>query len=150
VSPVRAIAPISASASAPASAPASASASASASAPASASASAPASAPASASASAPPPPLEDKDRTLAALRPRFNACYSQALTKEPTLSGATVLTAVLEKDGTVQSASASKTEGLPPSVVACLIEVVKLAKFAPPSASQLTSVDVPLRFSVSY
>lgn len=94
--------------------------------------------------------MESNDKTIASLQGKFQACYADGLKKDPKMAGSTTVTAVLKGDGSVESANANNTQGLSPAVTKCLTDTMKSARFPPPKAAQLTTIDVPLSFAARY
>lgn len=90
--------------------------------------------------------VEDADKTIASLQPKFSACYNDGLKKDPKLAGGLVIKTEIKPDGTVGNATAQDTQGLNPAVVKCLTDTMKKAKFSPPKAAQLATIEVPLKF----
>lgn len=90
--------------------------------------------------------VEDVDKTVAALQPKFAACYNRGLEKDPKLAGGVVLKTEIKPDGTVGNATAQEMQGLNPAVVKCLTDTMMKAKFSPPKAAQLATIEVPLKF----
>lgn len=76
------------------------------------------------------PPIADADAVVASLRPQFRRCYQDGLSVDPKLSGKVVIVASVGPNGEVTSASVGSSEGLSPGVIACLVEVVRHARFA--------------------
>jgi hypothetical protein len=102
---------------------------------------------ASAAAQAPPQPQPQpagSQSTIGALAPRFRACFKSNLASDPNLQGAVTLTLDVAADGSVASVSPGPTT-LPSSLVLCIVNVAKNARFAAPGAQ--TQVVVPLRFT---
>ena len=90
--------------------------------------------------------VEDADKTIAKLQPKFTACYKAGLEKDPKLAGGLTIKTEIKPDGTVGNATAQDTQGLNPAVVKCLTDTMKKAKFSPPKAAQLATLEVPLKF----
>ena len=84
------------------------------------------------------------DLVIAGLRPSFRRCYNVGLAAEPSMSGKTVLVARVGPAGEVLDASAEDTAGLSDGVVACLVNVLKDARFEAPGRTLV------LRAPVSY
>ncbi|MBS2020090.1 MAG: AgmX/PglI C-terminal domain-containing protein [Deltaproteobacteria bacterium] len=90
--------------------------------------------------------VDDADKTISGLQPKFQACYNDGLKKDPKLAGGLVIKTEIKPDGTVANATAQDTQGLNPAVVKCLTDTMKKAKFSPPKAAQLATIEVPLKF----
>lgn len=102
----------------------------------------------------PPPPkssdagaglVPNADRVIAGLRPRFKQCYQAALNENPDVQGRTVILATVSPTGSVVSAVASETTGLPSRMVECIATVVRSATFDAPGGGGAT-----LKIPVSY
>lgn len=90
--------------------------------------------------------VADADKTIATMQPKFQACYNAGLEKDPKLAGGLTIKTEIKADGTVGNATAQDTQGLSPAVVKCLTDTMKKAKFSPPKAAQLATIEVPLKF----
>lgn len=90
--------------------------------------------------------VDDADKTIATMQPKFQACYNDGLKKDPKLAGGLTIKTEIKPDGTVGNATAQDTQGLNPAVVKCLTDTMKKAKFSPPKAAQLATIEVPLKF----
>ncbi len=87
-------------------------------------------------------PITGADAKVAALRPTFRACYTRNIKGKP--HGRVVLHASVAANGSVDSVTASDTQGVSGGVVACMIDVMKGAQLPGPGKS--TTLDVPLSF----
>jgi hypothetical protein len=94
------------------------------------------------------PQVVTPDTVIAGLRPKFNACYTDGLKKDPKLEGSVTLSAKIEKDGKVSVVTPKMLNGLNTTVVKCLTDQVKAAAFAPSGGmAYATSIDIPVGFS---
>ncbi len=75
------------------------------------------------------PSVPNGDRTIAALRPRFRACYNQGLDADPSMAGKVAITAKVGPNGDVASVMVSENMGLSIAVTACLSNVLKAGRF---------------------
>lgn len=82
------------------------------------------------------------DARITALRPKFRACYTRNIKGRP--QGRVMLHATVAADGTVQSATASDTQGVAGGVVACMLDILKTAQL--PAPGRATTLDVPVSF----
>lgn len=92
------------------------------------------------------PPLADADEVVAALRPKFRACYQAGLRTDRTMEGCVVARAVVDVDGHVATAEPFVSEGLSPAVVDCIVDAVHAATFGAPSTSKKVTLHVPVTF----
>ncbi len=89
----------------------------------------------------------DVQRVIAAARPRFSACYNNALKDDPSLSGRVPLDLVIGPDGSVVAASVSPGATLTSSKVqTCMLGVARSLTFPAPSGGSAT-VKVPFVFA---
>lgn len=97
-----------------------------------------------------PPPLPaassvpDGARVIAALQPKFRACYQTQLSSDPNAEGSVTLTVDIAADGKVTNVTPGGTT-LPRVLVACLASVLARASFAAPTHGA-TALSLPLRF----
>jgi TonB family protein len=90
-------------------------------------------------------PISDADRVIAGLRGRFRTCYQTGLNSDPNMSGKVIITAKVDPNGEVSSASVTQNTGLSPAVASCIANVVKRAQFNPPGGSGST-LNIPVTF----
>ena len=88
----------------------------------------------------------DAERTIAAVRPRFRACYDKGLAVDPSMTGSMTVVLAVDADGTVTAAHAEEESGLSSQVRDCIVESARGAHFAPSTTGQATTVRVPVRF----
>lgn len=81
---------------------------------------------------------------IAALQPKFRACYQTQLASDPNAEGSVTLTVEIADDGRVTGITPGGTT-LPGALVACLAMVVARAPFSAPSHGA-TKMSVPLHF----
>jgi len=94
------------------------------------------------------PQVVTPDKVIAELRPKFNACYTDGLKKDPKLEGSVTLSAKIEKDGKVSAVTPKMVTGLNPVVIKCLSDKLKAANFAAAGGmAYTTSLDIPVGFS---
>ena len=67
-----------------------------------------------------------------AMKPQLLACYEAELSRGGASTGTLRLTVKLGPEGTVLAPLEAMSEGLGDAVVACCVEVVRAARFAPP------------------
>lgn len=97
-----------------------------------------------------PPPVvtgivKNAASVVARLRPRFHACYRRALEENPDAQGRVQLVMRVAPNGNVQSASASASGNLPPSVAPCVQRAGMTAAFDAPEGG-MAAVVVPISF----
>jgi hypothetical protein len=78
-------------------------------------------------------------------RPRFRACYENALKFAPEAQGRVQVKITIAPTGKVPVASATHTGNLPPQVASCVAAVTRTLEF--PKSRESTSVSYPLSFS---
>lgn len=94
------------------------------------------------------PNVISPDAVIQGIRPKFNACFNDALKKEPKSGGSVTLSAKIDKDGTVAAVTPKMLTGFSPAVVKCVSDALKAAKFAPAGGmNYTTSLDIPLSFT---
>jgi hypothetical protein len=94
------------------------------------------------------PNVVTPDKVIAGLRPKFNACYTDGLKKDPKLEGSVTLSAKIEKDGKVSAVTPKMVTGLNAAVLKCLSDRLKAASFAAQGGmSYTTSLDIPVGFT---
>jgi len=74
--------------------------------------------------------IQDADRVLAGLRPRFRQCYQTGLNRDPSMEGSIALKVVAAATGEVSSCEVASSPGLSPAVASCIAGVVRRAHFA--------------------
>ena len=82
------------------------------------------------------------DTKVAALRPKFRACYTRGIKGRP--QGRVVLHASVAADGSVLTVTAGENQGVTGRVVACMVDVLKGARL--PAPGRVTTLDVPIAF----
>jgi hypothetical protein len=82
------------------------------------------------------------DAKVAALRPKFRACYTRGIKGRP--QGRVVLHASVAADGSVLAVTAGENQGVAGRVVACMVDVLKGARL--PAPGRATTLDVPIAF----
>jgi len=94
------------------------------------------------------PNVVSPDKVIQGLRPKFNACFNDALKKDPKSGGSVVLSAKIDKDGRVAAVTPKQLTGFSPAVVKCVSDALKAASFAPAGGmNYTTSLDIPLSFT---
>ena len=88
-------------------------------------------------------PAGDPEHVIAKLRPRLKKCFTDAVASGEA-DGGVVLVAAIAPDGSVEDVAATEREGLGDGTVACLVTVMKSARFA--ASGKATSLRVPLHF----
>lgn len=89
------------------------------------------------------PPVANADRVVAAMRPKFRRCYAEGLKLDPALEGRVTVTAWVDTNGCVESAT-PKREGLTEAVSTCIVDAIKTAEFEPPDRK--VAINIPVRF----
>jgi hypothetical protein len=84
-------------------------------------------------------------RTVAAYRPRFRACYARELASDPTAAGRLLVRVTLNPRGDVRTVTPITISGIPPRAVACVEQVIKASTFPPGQAD--STVTLPLLFT---
>jgi hypothetical protein len=87
-------------------------------------------------------PITGADAKVAALRPRFRACYTRNIKGRP--QGHVTLHATVAADGSIGAVTATDTQGVSGRVVACMIDVMKGAQL--PAPGRATTLDAPMSF----
>jgi len=82
------------------------------------------------------------DAKVAALRPKFRACYTRSIKGRP--QGRVVLHASVAADGSVLAVTAGESQGVTGRVVACMVDVMKGTRL--PAPGRATTLDVPIAF----
>ena len=94
------------------------------------------------------PNVVSPDKVIQGLRPKFNACFNDALKKDPKSGGSVTLSAKIDKDGKVAAVTPKQLTGFSPAVVKCVSDALKAASFAPAGGmNYTTSLDIPLSFT---
>ena len=93
-------------------------------------------------------PIWDADRTVASLRAEFRRCYQAGLSADGLMQGCVMMVARISADGEVTSSDTIRREGLSPAVEACLVDVVKRARFTAPGGAGST-LQIPVTFVVA-
>jgi hypothetical protein len=75
----------------------------------------------------------------------FRRCYNRGLAEDPAMKGSVRVTARIGPNGEVQSATPSGGGGLSGTVIACVVQRVQSAQFAPPEGGGATVV-IPVTF----
>jgi len=78
--------------------------------------------------------------------PALQACYEQALAQDVTLSGGCTVRIVVDRDGTVGSASIHHSSLGSLSLQRCVLERVRTWRFPPPGNGKAAAVEYPLVF----
>jgi hypothetical protein len=89
--------------------------------------------------------VANAENVIAGLRPGFRACYNRGLANDPTMDGCVTLRVHIAPEGSVGTTDAVVKDGLSPSVVGCLEELLRRAAFDPPGGSGAT-INVPITF----
>jgi hypothetical protein len=76
--------------------------------------------------------VRDAEAVVAALRPRFKACYQEGQRVDPWMQGCVVVRAYIGPSGDVEKSAVFVREDLSDAVVGCIVDAVQSAKFAPP------------------
>jgi TonB family protein len=79
-------------------------------------------------------------------RGELASCYERGLLDSPHLSGSCTVRIVIDKDGTVGTASVQGTSLHSLSMQRCLLQVVRTWRFQPPADGRPAAVDYPLVF----
>ncbi len=90
------------------------------------------------------PPCVGVERTVAAMRSKFKACYEKGLVNDPTMEGKVIITSTFQKD-TPTVATLSSNSGLSAEVAECIRLVVKAGTFTCEAAGP-TTLAIPVRF----
>jgi hypothetical protein len=90
-------------------------------------------------------PVNNAERVIASLRPKFRLCYNQGLSQDPGMAGSVTMTVKIAPNGEVNSADASSNTGLSDGVVRCIARALKNAQFDAPGSSGST-LQVPVKF----
>lgn len=87
--------------------------------------------------------VADVDRVVAGIRPRFRACYNQALSTDPTIKGNLKLTFVIDTKGEPSNISHAPTT-IPDAVLACIERAIARAQFTAPNKPATVTVPIIL------
>jgi TonB family protein len=79
-------------------------------------------------------------------RGELASCYERALLDAPHLSGSCTVRVVIDKDGTVGTASVQGSTLHSLAMQRCLLQVVRTWRFQPPADGRPAAVDYPLVF----
>ncbi len=90
-------------------------------------------------------PVNNAERVVAGLRPKFRACYNKGLASDPSMAGAVTITAKIAPNGEVTSADSGGGGGLSPEVQTCIARAVKNAQFDAVGGSGST-INIPVKF----
>lgn len=89
------------------------------------------------------------ERSVAAMRPRFRACYQKGLQRDRKMQGKVVVSLLVASDGSVEKTDVRSNTGLSPEVTACILHVLKASTFNPPGPGNTAVLDVPVAFFAS-
>jgi hypothetical protein len=90
-------------------------------------------------------PVNNAERVVAGLRPKFRACYNKGLASDPSMAGSVTITAKIAPNGEVTSADSGGGGGLSPEVQTCIARAVKNAQFDAVGGSGST-INIPVKF----
>jgi hypothetical protein len=90
-------------------------------------------------------PVNNLERTVAGLRPKFRSCYNQGLQSDPTMQGSVTIAASIGPNGEVSAADIASNNGLSTSVANCIARAVRNAQFDPPGGTG-AKVNIPVKF----
>lgn len=93
--------------------------------------------------------LVGAERSIAALRPRFRACYQKGLQRDAKMEGKVVVGILVASDGSVTQAEEKSNTGLSREVCACITAVLKSAEFNAPGPGHASVMQVPVAFFAS-
>jgi hypothetical protein len=90
-------------------------------------------------------PVNNLERTVAGLRPKFRSCYNTGLQSDPTMQGSVTIAASIGPNGEVSAADIASNSGLSDSVAKCIARAVRNAQFDPPGGTG-SKVNIPVKF----
>jgi hypothetical protein len=90
-------------------------------------------------------PVNNLERTIAGLRPKFRSCYNQGLQSDPSMQGSVTIAASIAPNGEVNSSDIEANSGLSDSVAKCIARVVRNAQFDPPGGTG-AKIRIPVKF----
>ncbi len=90
-------------------------------------------------------PVNNLERAVAKLRPKFRNCYNQGLQSDPSMQGSVTICAKIGPNGEVASADQQSNAGLSAGVVSCLQRVVRNGEFEAPGGTGSTAC-IPIKF----
>jgi hypothetical protein len=90
-------------------------------------------------------PVNNAERVVAGLRPKFRACYNKGLASDPSMAGSVTITAKIAPNGEVTAADSGGGGGLSPEVQTCIARAVKNAQFDAVGGSGST-INIPVKF----
>ena len=79
-------------------------------------------------------------------REELRRCYERALLESPQLSGVSTIHIVVDRDGTVGTASVQSSTFRSMTLHRCLLQLVRDWRFPPPADGKPAAVDYPLVF----
>jgi TonB family protein len=79
-------------------------------------------------------------------REEIRGCYERAVLESPQLSGVSTIHIVIDRDGTVGTASVQSSTFRSMTLHRCLLELVRDWRFSPPADGKPAAVDYPLVF----
>lgn len=79
-------------------------------------------------------------------RDELRGCYERAVLESPQLSGVSTIHIVIDRDGTVGTASVQSSSFRSMTLHRCLLQLVRDWRFPPPSDGKPAAVDYPLVF----
>jgi hypothetical protein len=89
--------------------------------------------------------VNDAERVVAGLKPKFRACYNKGIASDSSMAGSVTIVAKIGPNGEVTSADPSGGAGLSPEVQSCLARVVRNAPFEAVGGSGAT-LQIPVKF----
>src|SRR5215472_13014363 len=79
-------------------------------------------------------------------REEIRGCYERAVVESPQLSGVSTIHIVIDRDGTVGTASVQSSTFRSMTLHRCLLQLVRDWRFPPPADGKPAAVDYPLVF----
>ncbi len=92
----------------------------------------------------PGPPPRDTERVVAALRPKFRACFERGRIDHRNMRGKVVLVTRVAPDGSVERARIAGRDGISRSVADCIARHMAQATFSPRATP--ATFELPVRF----